>query len=144
MNMHVRAVEQGIALGDHGDHAARIEPHRDGSGRFIVERGERLAIGGGGVGDLRGDGIMQRELLDAGLEMRGGNGARIARVSRLGEMGDDFGRLQRGDGVQREQAGIARADTHADETAGHSPSLASALTAAAVIALPPIRPRTMR
>ncbi len=70
--------------------------------------------------------------------------ARIARVARLGEMGDDFGRLQRGDGVQREQAGIAGADADADEPAAHSPSLASALTAAAVIALPPIRPRTMR
>ena len=110
----------------------------------VIERGDRLAIGGVGAWDLGGDGVMQRELLDAGLEVRGGNGARVARVSCFGEMGDDFGLVQRGDGVQREQAGIARPDTDADETATHSPSLASALTAAAVIALPPIRPRTMR
>ena len=50
---------------------------------------------------------------------------------------DDFGRL---DG---EQIGIAGADADAIEAAerGHSMSLASALTAAAAIALPPLRPR---
>ena len=43
--------------------------------------------------------------------------ARVARVPRLGEMGDHVGLVQRRDGVQREQAGIAGADTDADETA---------------------------
>ena len=69
--------------------------------------------------------------------------ARIAAPSRLGEEGDDgrgrddLGRL---DG---EQIGIAGADPDAVETAkrAHSMSLASALTAAAAIALPPLRPR---
>ena len=59
-------------------------------------------------------------------------------------MRDDVGRLQRRDRVQRDQPGIAGADADAEKTRAHSPSLAKALTAAAVMALPPIRPRTMR
>ncbi len=67
-------------------------------------------------------------------------------VPRFGEMGDDIGRFERRDRVQRHEPGIARTDADADETGavGHSPSLARAFTAAAVMALPPIRPRTMR
>ena len=43
------------------------------------------------------------------------------------------------------QFGVAGPDADADQARGaHSPALASALTAAAVIALPPMRPRTMR
>src|SRR6476661_2121115 len=68
----------------------------------------------------------------------------MAGVSRLGEMDDHASLVQRRDGVQREQAGIAGAYSDTDQAAVHSPSLASALTAAAVMALPPIRPRTMR
>src|SRR3546814_5539929 len=80
---------------------------------------------------------------DLVLEVAGGDGPRVALVPRLGEMGDDVGLFQSRDGVQRHEPGIARADADADETGSvsHKPSLASALTAAAVIALPPIRPR---
>ncbi len=94
MQMHVGAVEQRIAFGDHGDDAAGVEMRGDGRGRRVVERGERLAIGGVRLGDLGRDRIEQRQLLDAGLEMRGGDGARVARVPRLGEMGDDVGLVQ--------------------------------------------------
>ena len=76
--------------------------------------------------------------------MRGRDGARVACVPRLGEMGDDIGLAERRNGVEREEPRIAGADADADETAAHNPSLASALTAAAVMALPPMRPRTMR
>ena len=76
--------------------------------------------------------------------MRGGDGPRVARVPGLGEMRDDVGRLQRRDRVQRDEARIAGADADAEETCAHRPSFAKALTAAAVMALPPIRPRTMR
>ena len=45
---------------------------------------------------------------------------------------------------KRQQLGIAGADADGVERAGHSASLASALTAAAAIALPPRRPSTTR
>src|SRR5258708_230534 len=70
----------------------------------------------------------------------------IARVASLGEMRHDPGLPERADGLQRQQLGIARPDADTHELAGsaHSPALASALTAAAVMALPPMRPRTIR
>ena len=77
--------------------------------------------------------------------MRGDDGARVAGIPGLGEMRDHVRGAERGDGLQREKVRVARADADADEPPGaHRPSLASALIAAAVMALPPMRPRTMR
>ena len=88
--------------------------------------------------------VIERQLDMRGLEPAVDDRARVAAPSRLGEEGDD---RRRGDDLGRldgEQFGIARADPDAIETAkrAHSVSLASALTAAAAIALPPLRPRT--
>src|SRR5260370_25006747 len=71
--------------------------------------------------------------------------ARVATPSRRGEMGDDGRRGDDLGGLDGEQIGIAGADPDAIKAAkrAHSMSLASALTAAAAIALPPLRPRTM-
>jgi hypothetical protein len=145
MEMHVRAVEQGITLGDHRDHFGLVEMRGDRSRRAVVECAQRLAIRSILLRDLGRHGIKQRQLLDSRFEVLARDSAGVARVSGLGEMGGDVGRIERGDGIQREQPGIAGTDADADETPyGHRPSLASALTAAAVMALPPIRPRTMR
>ena len=70
--------------------------------------------------------------------------ARIAGVAGLGEMRDDVGFGERSRSLQGQQLRIARPDANADQTPAHSPALASALTAAAVMALPPMRPRTIR
>ena len=69
--------------------------------------------------------------------------ARVAAPSRLGEEGDNRGLGDDACRLDREQFRIARPDADAVQAAGaHSASLASALTAAAAIALPPLRPRT--
>ena len=78
--------------------------------------------------------------------MRGDDGPRVARIPGLGEMRDHVGLFEGRDRIQRDQPRIARADADADQCASvgaHSPSLAKAFTAAAVMALPPMRPRTI-
>src|ERR1700677_1978646 len=78
--------------------------------------------------------------------MRRRDGASPARVPGLGEMRHHIGLAQRPDRLDGHELGIARANSDADHAGGrtHSPALASALTAAAVMALPPMRPRTIR
>src|SRR5580658_626047 len=71
----------------------------------------------------------------------------MAFVPSLGEEHDHVGFAERPHGLQRDEFRVAWPDADADEYAGlraHSPALASALIAAAVMALPPMRPRTMR
>src|ERR1700728_1921346 len=66
-------------------------------------------------------------------------------MSGLGEVGDDVGFAERAQRLERHQFRIARPDADADQLGrAHSPALAKALTAAAVMALPPMRPRTIR
>ena len=66
----------------------------------------------------------------------------------LAKMRDHVGLVERAHRLERHQFGIARPDADAEELplrfAAHSPALARALTAAAVMALPPMRPRTIR
>src|SRR3984957_5474592 len=116
---------------------------RDRDRGFFVETSQRLAIGRIVEMRLVGHRVVKRQLDMRGFEPTVDDRARIAAPSGLGEEGDngrgrdDLGRF---DG---EQIGIAGADADAIETAkgAHSMSLASALTAAAAIALPPLRPR---
>src|SRR5260370_16338280 len=75
----------------------------------------------------------------------------MPRISRLGEIRDHIGLVQRARCLERHQFRIAGADANADQLAGircanhaHSPGLANALMAAAVMALPPMRPRTIK
>src|ERR1700730_8066010 len=68
----------------------------------------------------------------------------MAAIPGLGEMRDHVGLAECAHRLERHQFRIPRADTDADELPRvHIPALASALTAAAVMALPPMRPRTM-
>src|ERR1700735_4025530 len=116
---------------------------RDRDRGFLVETSQRLAIGRIVEMRLVGHRVVKRQLDMRGFEPTVDDRARIAAPSGLGEEGDtgrgrdDLGRF---DG---ERSGIAGADADAIETAkgAHSMSLASALTAAAAIALPPLRPR---
>ena len=79
--------------------------------------------------------------------MRVDDGARIAVVAALGEMREHVGLGQRAHGLHGQQFRVARTGADADQAAfasvAHRPGLASALRAAAVMALPPRRPRTM-
>src|SRR5215472_3251551 len=141
--MHVRAVEQRIALGNHGDHFSLIEPRGDRGGGRLVELIDSVTIGVVVFCDLGGHGIVERQLLDTGSQMTGNDRPRIAAVAGFGEMGHHVGGAERAHGLQGQELGISRSDADTDELAGHRPGLASALTAAAM-ALPPMRPRTTR
>src|SRR2546430_15548063 len=61
-------------------------------------------------------------------------------------MRDHVGLFQHPHRLKRDQLGITRSNADADEFSrrAHIPALASALTAAAATAPPPIRPRTVR
>src|SRR5579862_1661110 len=68
----------------------------------------------------------------------------MAGIAGLGKERDHVGFAKRARRFQRHQLRIARTDADAQKfSRAHSPALASALTAAAVMALPPMRPRTM-
>src|SRR5262245_7718696 len=86
----------------------------------------------------------QRQLADTRFEIACSDGPRISAVRRLGEMCHDIGLFQHAHGLKRDELRIARSDADADELSVHNPALARALTAAAVTALPPMRPSTVR
>ena len=68
----------------------------------------------------------------------------IARVAALGEIGEHVGLFDRPHGLERQQFRIARPGADAVQASGrgHMPAFDSALMQAAVMALPPMRPRT--
>ena len=144
MQMHIGAIEQRIALAEDRDGAAGIEMARDGGSRGIIEVADGFAVGDRACRHPDRHRIQHRQLLNAGTQMLRDGPARVAGVARFGEMRDDirFGKCSCG--LQGQKLRIARANSNADKTPTHKPVLASALTAAAVMALPPMRPRTMR
>ena len=80
--------------------------------------------------------------------MRPDDAARVAVAAALGEIGDDVGLFERAHGLQRQEFRVAGTRADADQPACfcvhiQRPGLARALTAAAVMALPPMRPRTI-
>src|SRR5690606_9486023 len=93
-------------------------------------------------------------LLDLPLaQVRRGDGAGDAAAVAGGVVGDHVRRADQPRRLHRDQLGVARPDAHAVQPSGRPPghrsaspasSPATALTAAAVIALPPRRPRTVR
>ena len=109
---------------------------------LFVEAVDRCAVGLVAARDFRGHGIEQRQFDHIRTHVLRHDPARIAVVSLLGEMRHDIGLGERPHGLERHQFGVAGARSHADQPPGQSPALASALTAAAVIAEPPSRPRT--
>ena len=120
----------------------------DGRGGGVVETADGIAIGRFARRHLGRHRIKQRQLLDARTQMLRDDPPRIAGVAGLGEMRDDVRLGEHARGLQRQKLRIARPDADADQTSArrlfHRPALASALTAAAVMALPPMRPRTIR
>src|ERR1700728_285874 len=122
----------------------------DRGGGFVVERGDDVAIACTAAWQLGGDRIAERQLNHAVTQMLRNDRAGMTRPPRLGEMRDHIGFAERAHGLERQQFRIARPDADAQKFScaefrcAHRPGLASALTAAAAIALPPMRPRTMR
>ncbi len=112
---------------------------------IVVEFPQRLAIGGIFERDLGGDGIFQRFLDHAGASRPSTTVRALPGRSGFPEMRDDAGPRDQPRRLDAHQFRIARTEADAIDGRGgaHSTSLATALRAAAAIALPPRRPRTM-
>ena len=147
MQMRVRAIEEGIAGANHRNVPAGIEPGGEHRGARIVEGDKRVAIAGIGLGQLRGEGIIEADELGVRIELAVDDAPRVADAPLLGEIGDDRRRFENARRLERHELGVTGADADAVKCAArahHSASLASALTAATAMALPPLRPLTMR
>jgi len=146
MNMHVRAVEHRVTLANDRNHVSGIELLRNICCRALKEGLDGFPILLGILGNFRCYRIEQWQFPDARLQMRRNNVARVALIAGFGEIGNGVGDLQHTHGLERDKLGVAGSDADANECPRHthSPGLASALTAAAVIALPPMRPRTIK
>src|SRR5436309_13325979 len=101
--------------------------------------------------------IIERQLLARAFEPRLDDRPRVATPPLFGEIGNDAGLADKPHCAHREKLRVPRSDADTVQRAGddghppvqhglrvadvHSRSLASALMAAAVMALPPLRPR---
>ncbi len=157
VQVHVGAVEERVALADHGDIAPGIEMRGHHLGRRVVEVGDHALVAERRLERLGGDGVDQRQLQLRLVQMRLDDAVGIALLA----LGDEVGHHRRGAQVahrfQGQQLRVAGADADAEQAAArgalparcgaslavaHSTSVARALTAAAAIALPPRRPFT--
>src|SRR5262249_17375955 len=146
MQVHVGTIEQRVALTDHRHQPTVIEAGSHVTCGGVVERTDGIAITCLVLRQLGRYWKRKWQFADAGFEVACGDTPSVSGVAGLGEMHDDVGLFQHAHRLERDQLGIARSNADADElsTPAHIPALASALTAAAAIALPPIRPRTVR
>src|SRR5260370_23840073 len=112
---------------------------------IVVEDSQRVAIHRVFERDFGGDGIFQRLLDHARRQHPIDQGAGVARASGFSEMRDHAGLGDQPRGLDADQLRIAWAEADAVDGRGrtHSLSLATALRAAAAIALPPRRPRSI-
>src|SRR5690606_19193366 len=92
---------------------------------------------------LGGDRIVEPFFDLIGAYVIGHDGACIALIAALGEIGHDIGAADGLYRLQGQQFRITRAGANSIENTGHRPGLAKALRQAEVMALPPRRPRTM-
>src|SRR5258706_867599 len=124
----------------------RIEMRGDRGGAVVVKRRDLIAIGRSPVLDFRRHGIEQRQFDRIRPDMIGRDGARPTDIAGFGEMRHHVGLPQRPRRLKSEEFRIARSYSDANQPRGlaHIPALARALTAAAVMALPPMRPRTIK
>src|SRR5262249_60397728 len=114
--------------------------------RVVVERADDVAVACFVLRQLGCHRKDQRQLTHIGFEITRGSGSGVSGVRALGKMCHHVGSFEHADCFQRNEFGVARshADTNELSAAAHIPGLARAFTAAAVIALPPIRPSTVR
>ena len=148
MQVHVGTVEKRVAFRENRDGFAVFEMLFDLVNRFLVEAKDQFPVLLGILMDFRCHRINQRQFYPRLAKMRPDDAARVAVAAALGEIGDHIGFFQRAHGLQRQQFRVARTRADADQPACfcvhiQRPGLARALTAAAVMALPPMRPRTM-
>src|SRR5262249_28658094 len=146
VEVHVGAVKERVALADHGDEKAIIEVRGELARSLVVERANDVAIRGFVTRQLGRHWKDQRQFPHSGLKVAGGDGAGVSGLRSFGKMRHHIGLLQHANRFQRDELGVAWSNSNADKLPGysHNSALASAWTAAAAIALPPIRPSTVR
>src|SRR5262249_21272254 len=143
VQVHEGAVEIGIALAQHDDVDLAREP-REPLGPGIVEIGEQLRVFRAVERDFRSDRIFHRIFAGISREQSLHDAARLAQLPLLAEVSDVLRGPHNTVGAHAHQVGIARAEATADDASHrYSLRLASALTAATVIAEPPRRPSTV-
>ena len=126
--MHVGAVEQRIALGDDGDHAARFEMGRDFRGGAIVEVGDRVAIGGAAGRQFGGDRIESGSSMTPRAQMLRHDRARVAGIAGLGEMRDHVGFAERAHAFSVNSSGSPGPNADADRSSVLMPALPKCAT----------------
>src|SRR5260370_19991585 len=153
--MHEGTVEEWISFGQKPDGLALAQQLHQRSAAFLVEPTDLPLIGRILGRDLVGHWIFQPALDAPRFNQRVDDAAGISLQPPLGEKRHDVDIAHEGCRPQRQIANVARSDADAVECAAaggsrdrvkacHSRSLASALTAATAMALPPLRPRTTR
>ena len=147
VHVHVAAVEQRVALGQQ-DHVATLRQVRHEPGRgLLVELLDRGLVTARVVGGLGRDRVHELFLDLVAAQVGRGDRARDRTPVAGRVVGDDVGGADEAGRLHGDQLGVAGAEPDAVQHPGcrvHSASLAIALTAAAVIALPPRRPCTTR
>ena len=149
MDVHVRPEEQRIAFGQHGDHAPGIQMRCDLGRGVVKEFLDRYTVFNSRGRMLGRNGVQQRQIDRSGTEVVLCRVAGVTLVSGLRKVGDDVRPLQCTDRPDCQQVRVSGTYSDADQLPTHQwptqgSALASALTAAATIALPPCRPRTVR
>ena len=144
MDVHVRPEEQRIAFGQHGDHAPRIQMRCDLGRGVVKEVLDRYTVFNSRGRVLGRNGVQQRQIDRVGTEVVLCRVAGVTLISGLRKVGDDVCPLQCTDRPDCQQVRVSGAYSHAYQLTTQGSTLASAFTAAATIALPPCRPRTVR
>ncbi|MCY1540427.1 hypothetical protein D9M68_760660 [compost metagenome] len=151
VQVHVGAVEEGVAFADHRHVAAGFQVLGHLLGGGVVEVADDGLVGQRWFQFLGGHRIDQRHALLGFRQVLLDDAEGVAALAlaglRLGhEIAHHGRRLQQAQGLDRDQLRVAGADAQADQPSlatHHSTSVARALTAAAAMALPPRRPRTI-
>src|SRR5260364_27884 len=154
-HMHERTVEERIAFRQQPDRPSSGKMRRDTLRRAVIETADLRLIGRIGDRHLFGDGIFQPQLTTAGIHQRRDDPAGMALHPALSEERHHIDRPDQAGRAQREVTHVAVTNADAVQRAGighardgveqaHSASLAMAFTAATAIALPPLRPFTIR
>src|SRR5215467_999325 len=146
VEVHVGTVEERVTLADHGDEKAIVEVRCKFASSLVIKRANDVAIRSFVTRQLGRHRKDQRQFPHSRFKVAGSDDPGISGLHSFGEMRHDIGLLQHADRLQRDELGVAWSNPNADELPGdrHFLTLASALTAAAAIALPPIRPSTVR
>ena len=147
MQVHVGTVEERVALADHRHVAAGVQVRGQLFGGGVVEIADDGLVAQRRFQLLGGHRVDQRQAHLGLVQVRLDDAEGVALLALGHEIADHRRRAQQAQGLEGDQFGIAGPDAQAQQAAlhdtHHSRSVARAFTAAAAMALPPRRPRTI-